>query len=470
MSLKSAVGRLYKPEHLIKSPAPNDGSYDAKKIYSTLIKFSWPAALEAMLVGFISFADSIMVGKISSDAIAAVGVTNQPRFIFFAVFFALNVGVTAIVSRRKGEGDGEGANRCMGQAFTLCVALGIVLCALALIFARPLISFAGAGEDIIDDAVDYFRITMVGLSFTSLMMVINAAQRGVGDTRTAMVTNLTANTVNIILNYFLINGIWIFPRLGVRGAAIATLTGNITGFLIALWAARKKNSFLRLTLKNCMSFNIKDLKLITGISSSAAVEQLFIRIGFFVYAMLVAKLGTDAFATHQICMSIINLSFCVGDGLGMGASALVGQGLGQRRPDLSAVYGKVSQRIGVLISAVLVMIFVFGGRLLMMLFTKETDIVETGVKLLYIVAVSSPVQISNVIYTGCLRGAGDTKFAAVSSFISIGVLRPLFTYLFCYTFGLGLIGAWLSLLADQVTRFTFSVVRFNRGKWKSIRI
>ncbi|OQA49520.1 MAG: Multidrug resistance protein NorM [Firmicutes bacterium ADurb.Bin300] len=470
MSLKSAIDRLYKPEYLIKTPAPEGGDYDAKRIYSTLVRFSWPAALEATLVGFISFADAIMVGKVGPEAIAAVGVTNQPRFIFFAVFFALNVGVTAIVSRRKGEEDRQRANRSMGQAFALGIALSIVLCAAALIFARPIIELAGAGEDILDEAVTYFKITMTGLTFTSLMMIINAAQRGVGDTRTAMITNLAANVVNIILNYFLINGVWFFPRLKVKGAAIATLTGNVTGFLIAFWSSRRKNRFLRLTLKDCLSFDLQNIKLIINISSSAAIEQMFIRIGFFIYAMLVAKLGTEAFATHQICMSIINLSFCVGDGLGMGASALVGQGLGQRRPDLSAVYGKASQRIGMLISAALVLLFALGGRFLMSLFTWEEAIINMGIKLLYIVAVSSPFQISNVIFTGCLRGAGDTRFVALSSLISIGVFRPVFTYLFCYTFQMGLIGAWLSLFVDQAMRFTFSIIRFNRGKWKDIRL
>ena len=470
MKIKTLIDRLYKPEHLIKSPPAEDGSYDAKRIYGTLLKFSWPAALEALLVGFISFADSVMVGKVSSNAIAAVGVTNQPRFLFFAVFFALNVGVTAIVSRRKGEEDKKRANQCMGQSFTLAIILGIVLCAAALAFARPLISFAGADSDIIDDAVIYFEITMLGLVFTSLMMVLNAAQRGAGDTRTAMVTNLTANAVNIVLNYFLINGIWFFPRLEVKGAAIATLVGNITGFIIAFIASRRKGGFLRLTLRNCISFDFENLKLIFGISSSAAVEQLFIRIGFFSYAVLVAKLGTNAFATHQICMSIINLSFCVGDGLGIGASSLVGQSLGRKRADLAAVFGKVSQRIGLLISIGLMLLFAFGGRFLMSLFTKDEEIIVTGIDLLYLVALSSPFQISNVIYTGCLRGAGDTRYVAVSSFISIGVLRPVFTYLFSYTLGLGLIGAWLSLFVDQVTRYGFSLIRFNKGKWKEIKI
>ncbi len=468
--MKTALYRLYKPEYLVKTPPPDDGSYDTKRVYTSLLRFSWPAALEAVLIGLLTFVDTIMVGQVSPAAIAAVGVTNQPRFIFFAVFFALNVGVTAIVSRRKGEDDRESANLCLGQAFSICVLLSIVLCAASIVFARPLLRLAGAGDDIIDDAAIFFDLTMVGMTFTALTMVMNAAQRGSGNTRIALVTNLAANIVNITLDWLLICGHLGFPRLEVKGSGIATLSGNIVGFIIALVSVLRKGGYIRLSLKNCRRPDMPTIRRLFKISSSAASEQLFIRIGFFIYAMLVAKLGTEALATHQICMSIINLSYCVGDGLGMGAAALVGQSLGRKRADLAAVYGKASQRIGLLVSVMLVLVFLFGGRFLLILFTDEAPIIAAGIKLLYIVAISSPFQISNVVYTGCLRGAGDTKYVAVSSFISIGVIRPFMTWLFCYAFGLGLIGAWLSLLLDQIMRYLFAMVRFSRGKWKNIKV
>lgn len=470
MNLRTAAAHLYRPEYLVKQQPPDDGSYDTRRVYSSLFRISWPAALETLLVGLVSFIDTVMVGKVGSAAIAAVGITNQPKFLFYAIFFAVNVGVTAVVSRRKGEDDRERANSCLGQAFTICAILSAVLCTAAVLLSEPLIRFAGAGDEYIDDACDYFRIVMVGMSFTALSAVINAAQRGIGNTRIAMVTNIAANVVNIILNYLLIGGNFGFPRLEVRGAAIATLVGNAVCFIIALASVLRKQGFLRLTGRSLVRFDADTVRLIASISSSAAVEQLFIRIGFFVYAMLVAKLGTIPLATHQICMNIINLSFCVGDGLGMAASSLVGQNLGKKRPDLAEVYGKASQRVGIMISAFLVMLFLFGGRMLMALFTDDNTIIEYGIKLLIIVAVCSPAQVSQVIFSGCLRGAGDTKYVALVSFISIGVFRPMLTYVFCYTLGLGLIGAWLSLLVDQYTRLFFSATRFSRGKWKEIRI
>lgn len=470
MGIKSAIRHLYAPEYLIKSDKWVGEIYSASEVYKTLSKVAWPAMAEAVLIGMMSFVDTIMVSSVGPFAIAATGLTNQPRLLFFSIFFALNVGVTAVVSRRKGENNRGGANKCLAQAVMLCVILGVVLCVSALATARPMMWFAGAQPDTIEPAVVYFRITMVGTMFTSLGMVINAAQRGTGNTKISMRTNLTANIVNVIFNYLLINGIGFFPRLEVKGAAIATLMGNIVSCLMSIYSVSKPSGFLHIRVKDCFSFDSGTLRILIKISSSAAVEQLFVRIGFFAYAKIVATLGTTALATHQICMSIINISFCVGDGLGIASASLVGQNLGRKRPDMAGVYGKAAQRVGLLISVGLVVLFSTGGGLLMGLFTHDSVIVDAGTRLLLIVALTSPAQISQVIFSGSLRGAGDTKFVAYSSLISIGIIRPIITYILCFPLGLGLIGAWFSLFVDQYLRLLFTGLRFSKGKWTKIKI
>ncbi|NLA77672.1 MAG: MATE family efflux transporter [Clostridiales bacterium] len=464
------VRKIFEPDAFLKDSEWVGEKPGTREVYSTLWRVGWPSALESVLVGLIAFFDTVMVGEVGSSAIAAVGLTNQPRLVFFAVFFALNVGVTAVVSRRRGQEDSESANRCLGQAVMIVVILSVVLCAVAVAFSRPFLYFAGANEDTIDQSVTYFRITMVGMSFASLGMVINAAQRGSGNTRISMTTNLTANIINIVFNYLLIGGNFGFPRLEVKGAAIATLMGNVAACVMSLISVSRRGRFLKLRFKYCFTFDGENLRLIGKIATSAAVEQVFMRIGFFLYAKIVASLGTQAFATHQICMSIINLSFTFGDGLGIAASSLVGQNLGRKRPDLSSVYGKASQRVGFIISIMLFVLFSGFGRQLMSLFTDEPPIIATGVKILVIVAFSSLAQVSQVIFSGCLRGAGDTKYVAATSLVSIALVRPVITYLLCYTAGWGVIGAWASLLVDQYMRMGFSFSRFEKGKWKRIKI
>lgn len=470
MSVKEAFRHLYAPEYMIKPEEWVGSKYNTKEVYRRLYNVAWPATVETLLISMISFIDTMMVSSVGSYAIAATGLTNQPRLIFFAVFFALNVGVTAIVSRRKGEYDRDGANKCLAQGIFICIALSVVLCAAAIALARPLLIFAGAMEDTIEPATTYFRITMVGMVFSVLGLVINAAQRGAGNTKISMKTNLTANIVNVIFNYLLINGIGFFPELGVTGAGIATLLGNMTGCAMSIYSVSHKDEFLYLRIKDIFRLDKETLRLIAKIGGSAAVEQVFVRIGFFAYAKMVATLGTVALATHQICMSIINLSFSFGDGLGIAGSALVGQNLGRKRPDMATIYGKSGQRVGLLVSFLLMILFSSCGRGLMGLFSSEEHIVELGIKILVIVAFTSPAQISQVIFAGCLRGSGDTKYVAITSLVSIAILRPLITYLLCYTAGMGLIGAWISLLVDQYVRLAFSAFRFTRGKWTKIEL
>ncbi len=470
MKIKSAVRHLYAPEYLLGKEKWAGDKYSSKEVYKTLSNVAWPAAAEAILIGMMSFVDTMMVSSVGSFAVAATGLANQPRMLFFAVFFALNAGVTAIVSRRRGENNKDGANKCLAQALMLCLVLSVVLCGIAVAVARPLLLFTGALADTVEPGVVYFRITIVGMAFVSLGMVINAAQRGVGNTKISMRTNLTANVVNVIFNYLLINGIGFFPRLEVKGAAIATLMGNVVSFLMSVYSVSKPSGFLHIEVKNCLRFDSEYLKLLFKISSSAAAEQLFVRAGFFAYTKIVAILGTTAFATHQICMSIINLSFCVGDGLGIAASSLVGQNLGRRRPDMSVIYGRATQRVGLLVSMGLVILFFAGGKQMMGLFTDEAEIINLGAKLLLVMAFTSPAQISQLVFSGSLRGAGDTKYVAYTSLISIGLVRPIITYILCYPLGFGLIGAWFSLLVDQYMRMAFAAYRFSKGKWMKIKI
>jgi len=283
-------------------------------------------------------------------------------------------------------------------------------------------------------------------------------------------TNLCANLVNVVFNAMLINGLFFFPKLGVVGAAIATMLGNLTAAVISIRSLCVKGRFLRLELREMLQWDFEQLKTIFSIGSGSLVEQVFMRIGFFSYAKLVAELGTMEFATHQIVMSIITLSFTCGDGLGVASSALVGQNLGRKRPDHSLVYGSIGQRFGACISVLLVILFTFGGGLLVRMFSDDPEVITVGRHLLYIVAVTAPFQVAQVICRGCLNGAGDTKFTAIVSFISIALVRPVLTYILCYPMGLGVYGAWISLFIDQLTRFALTAYRFSGDKWYQKKI
>lgn len=442
----------------------------SSQAYKNFIKIAWPSALEAFLVSVIGSVDTIMVGQLGKGAITAVGITTQPKFILLAMIFSLNVGITAITARRKGQQDQKGANRTMRAGIIICAILSILMSFIGYTFAKPILVFAGAEDSYLKDAITYFRIIMFSIPFQALNLTINAGHRGCGKTKISMTTNITSNLVNIVFNYLLINGIAFFPRLEVAGAALATTLGAVVAFFISLATLFRKNGYLSFFYKSGWSLRKEILKPIVNVSSSAFVEQVFLRIGFLAYAAIIARLGETIYATHIICMNILTLSFCFGDGLSIAASALVGQNLGAKRPDLSIMYGKTGQRIAFMISTVIFFVFLFGRSFLVSLYSDNPEIIALGASIMILAAMGTHMQTSQVVLSGCLRGAGDTTFVAITSLISVAMVRPLLTWLLCYPIGLGLYGAWISLLIDQLFRLITSYIRFSSGKWSKIEL
>ena len=462
--------RLFSTTYMIK-PAERVGSLPSSgEAYRKTLHLAWPSVTESVLVCLTGAVDTMMVGTISPQAISAVGITHQPKFILLALIFSLNVGITAVVARRKGEENQEGANRCMKQSLLVATMLAILLFVVGNLIAEPLLRLIGAGDDYLADAVLYFRIILVGIFFNSVGLAINAAQRGVGNTRISMTTNLTANIVNVIFNFFLIGGKCGFPKWGVMGAAIATSLGNFIAFLMAVGSILPKKRYLSLFSKAKWRFDRATIGAVSKVGLSACAEQGAMRVGFLLYSMLVANLGTIPFATHQVCMSILSISFGFGDGLAVASATLTGQSLGAKRPDMARVYTGICQRIALVISTVLFVVFILLRREIVGLFTTDSAIIEQGAILMIIIAFTTHMQTSQVVITGALRGAGDAMYVAMTSLISIAVVRPTLTWLLCYPVGLGLIGAWFGVLMDMFLRLVINYSHFKRGHWTTIKL
>jgi Na+-driven multidrug efflux pump len=212
------------------------------------------------------------------------------------------------------------------------------------------------------------------------------------------------------------------------------------------------------------------LKGLVRVGYSVFFEQILMRVGFMATSIMAAKMGTAAMAAHQVGMNIMGLSFSFGDGLQATAVALIGRSLGQGNEALAKEYGKTCRIIGLCISFVLACLYFFGGHALMSAFFEEPEIVKIGVDITRIIIVVVIFQVSQVIYMGCLRGAGDTGYTAMASIISVTIIRTAFSYMFGYVLGFGINGVWMGILADQVSRFIFGSVRFKQGNWTKIKI
>lgn len=441
-----------------------------KEIVQNVSRVAWPSILEALFIALISSVDTMMVATLGAAAISAVGIVNQPRMLMLAPIMALNMAVTVIVSRRKGQNNREGANQILRNALLICLGLALTLNLLGFLFAEELLRFAGANSDYIMDSINYFKIICIGNFFYSLSLTITAAQRGSGNTKISMVTNLTANIVNIIFNYLLINGIWIFPKWGVAGAAVATALGNIVALGIAVYSVTHHSDFLFLNLKEKWSIQKENVIQLLHIGWPSIVEQVFLRIGFFTFAKQVFSLGTMASSSHQITMNIMHLSFSVGDGLAIAATALVGRSLGQKRTDLAKLYGKSAQHMGRILGVLLSLLTFLFRYQFISLFSSDPEIMAITADLFIILSGLLFFQMSQVITIGSLRGAGDVKFVAGLSMISIMLVRPGLTQIFAYNLGYGILGAWVGTFIDQLVRWSMSLLRYNSGKWVNVEV
>lgn len=433
---------------------------------------AWPSIVESFFVAFAGLVDSLMVSSLGSYAVAAVGLTTQPKFIGLSLFFAANVAISALVARRRGEEKQEEANRILSTAVVFIIAAAIIMSILFVVLASPIIRFCGSTPETHDSAVVYFQIIMGGMIFNCIQMGINSAQRGVGNTKITMRTNVTSNTVNIIFNYLLIGGHFGFPALGIRGAALATVLGTVVASVMSVISILNPEGFISLPylIKNKVRPAIRTLVNIIHVGYSVFFEQLLMRVGFMMTAIMAAKQGTDAMAAHQVGMNIMGLTFSFGDGLQAAAVALIGRSLGAGDEKLAKEYGGICRMFGGVISACLAVLYFFGAGALMSLFFEEEHIVAIGVGIMRVIIFVVIFQISQVVYMGCLRGAGDTFYTAVASTISVTFIRTLGSWLGGYVFGLGIIGIWLGVLADQISRFTFASIRFKQGKWTQIKI
>ena len=452
--------------------------------YRRMCQIALPSVLEMALMSLISMADTMMVSTIGTEAITAVSLVTQPRLILLCIFYGLNAGVTAVIARRRGEGRRADANLTLRNSLVLTLVLSVAIMALALAFAEPFMRLAGAKETLADSTT-YFSIIAMALPANALSLCICSAQRGVGNTRLTMYVNVASNLVNVLFNWLLINGVGPFPRLGIAGAAIATAIGLCVGLVLSLFSLLHRHTdtaFLDIRARDSWKLDKATLGTLMQVSKGAMIEQICIRLGFFLYARIVAGLGVYVYAAHNIAMQFLSLSFSFGDGIGIAGTALVGQALGEKRPDIAHMYGKIAQRFALIAAlALATVVITCRGPLVSLYIYSDTAndryVAELAMKAMIIVGIMQPFQTSAVVYSGALRGAGDTRYVAMAMILTVVVMRPLLSSIAIYVVGdvlhmpeMALLGAWCMAMVDMITRMLLMHHRYCGGKWHAIKL
>lgn len=443
---------------------------DRRGVRQAIFRLAGPSLVEMVLINVAQMLNMVMVGRVGAEAVASVGLTMQPFFLFMALFMALNVGTTVIVARSVGSGRMEEANRASGQAFLMNLAASVLMSTLGFIYAGGLLRIMGASEEVLAHGLRYAQIIFLSFGFTNISVALAAILRGAGDTRTPMKINVLANVLVVVLGYPLIYGLAGFPRMGVTGAAVATIIAQFLSMVWVVFVLFDGRHKIRIAWKDMKPFD-KEMSLrILRIGFPTSLEQIIFRLGMLIFVKVAASLGTVALAGTQIAFTIMGLTFMPGMAFSIAASTLVGQALGAGKPELAELYGWQVRKFGAWVAGAIGLLFVAFPYQIMLPFTDDPGVIEAGglgVRILGFIQIS---QATAFILAGALRGAGDTKFPLYSTFICVWGFRVALSLVFVFVFRWGLIGLWVAAAVDQLMRSVLISRRFKNGKWKTIRV
>ncbi|KXG74972.1 Multidrug resistance protein MdtK [Fervidicola ferrireducens] len=295
-----------------------------------IMRLAVPAILEMILGTVVWVADTAMIGRLSAEALSAVGLGGQLAFNVTYVFGALGDGALAMVSRSVGAGDRKRADYVSEQALIMSACLGVILALIYFFGAEWIFELLTDDPEVIALGTKYLRILAFAVTFMVPTYVVNCALRGAGNTVVPMLSAAIGNILNIAGDYVFIFGNFGFPRMEVEGAALATTISQIVAALVTLGYAGSGRANITINLKKA---GLPDLKLMRGLFSlslPSSLEELSFGASRLLSSAWINRLGTMAFAAHQVAVTGESLSFMPGYGFSVAASAIVGQSLGAK--------------------------------------------------------------------------------------------------------------------------------------------
>lgn len=434
-----------------------------------VLRLALPAVSEQLLNMTVGLADTWLVGHLGADPIAAVSISNQIVMLAQVLCSSIATGSTALIARCIGAQDVVTANRALGQSALIAVLIGLATTGAGVAFAGRAVRMMGATGEALPLAASYLRIVSWSFLFMTCLLVGNACLRGAGDTLSAMRVMMLVNAINIVVAAALIYGPFGLPRLGVVGSAIGAATARSVGGMVVLATLWRGRAGLRLDWRRVVP-DLAMIGRILRIGIPTGVEMLLFRVGDMSFYRVVASLGMAACAAHAIALNAQSLSFSPGFGFAIAATTLVGQGLGAGDPKRAESDGYLAFRLGATVMTIAGLFFLSFSRQIVGFFTNDLEVVALGSGPLRVVAVAQPLLASTMIFSGALRGAGDTRFPMLSNGISVFVVRFGLAMLFVHGFGLGLMGAWYALATDMATRGLLNALRFRSRSWQKIRV
>ena len=441
-------------------------NYTEGPIGRAILILAIPMVLEMMMESVFVVCDVFFVSKLGPDAVATVGLTESLLAIVYTIGMGLSIGVTATVARRTGEHNNEGASRSAVQGITLGLFVSLGLGVLGAIFAPTLLRLMGASPDVLATGSHFTRVMLGGSASILLLFLINGIFRGAGDAQLSMRTLWLANGINILLGPCLIFGLGPFPRLGVTGAAVATTIGRSTGVLFGMAQFFRQSGRVHIHRRHLTvdpGLMVKLLRL----SGSGMFQVLIGTASWIGLVRILAGFGSTALAGYTIAIRIVLFALLPSWGMGNAAATMVGQALGAGKPDRAeqAVWRAAFYNLCFL--GVVGVIFVFGARGIVQLFTSDPAVAEYARTALRVIAIGFVLYAYGMVLSQSFNGAGDTWTPTWLGFFSFWLFEIPLAYLLAVHLGFGPFGVFTAIPIAFSVYAIAALVMFRRGGWKA---
>jgi len=433
--------------------------------HQKILKLSVPAAINSLMDMLQVITDLIMVGRLSAFAVAAVGLGLQSLMFVFAVLTLLHVGTSALLSRFVGAGRMKRASMGLSTLLRFAFMLSLPVMAAWYYLASNIYVWFGTAPEVVALGADYVQMLTWMLPFVFMKLVFVSALNSAGDTKTPMKVKTGSIILNVILNYLLIFGHYGFPELGVLGAAVGTVIVNFLEFLVYLILyLRNKTPYIP-AWRYSKSLLSRALK----VGIPASFERSLTFGSFMLFTAIIAKYGTAALAGYQIGLRVEGLAFMPGMGFTIAAMALMGQGLGAKKPQQSRedIILVLKYTSGFMFFLSFFMIFM--PEKIVWPFTDDAHTIEEASLYLRIVGVSQIPLAFNFVLSGALRGAGDSKRTLKINLVSLWVVRIIPAFVLSWYFE-SILLVYLAMISDTFVKAVWLWRTFDKGEWQKIKV
>ncbi|HKY50799.1 MAG TPA: MATE family efflux transporter [Candidatus Limnocylindria bacterium] len=450
-----------------ESPAPSARAAQLARLSPgrAALELAWPGIIEQSISALGTAAVFAFVGQLGATATAAVGAAGSFLFLMFPVWRSLAIGTVAVVSRRMGEGRAAEAADATRQSILLGAIAGLIFGVFFVVFSAALLRLLGANEEIVAIGAPFLAVVGAANGAATVWLIGTSAMRAAGDTRTPMFLTAAGVVLSVLLAYLFINVLGVGPMGSAYASTIAWLFGLSIMFVL-LWRGTAG-----LTIAGGpWRLSRATIRTLFAISGPSAAESATFSFGILALSGLVFRLGTEQVAAHQIIGQIETFSFFPCIGFATAASALVGQALGMRDAERARRAGWAAARMALVWGVAAGLAFVVLPGLLLGLFTISGAVVAAGIGALVVVGIGQPAQAVIFALGGALRGAGDTRYPLIVSFVNWFLVRLPLAYVFGFVFGLGLTGIWLGVTVDYFVRAVLMALRFRSDAWARVRV